>query len=143
MNQSYNVLKNYFSKHLYKIFIFYIKNGTFKNCLQILIKLYTPKRTKLHRLKKSRGACPRTPLASRHANFQIRRKKILGPPCQILATPLGFIGEEFGTLKDYILRIKLPEEYSCIWINSEGLCSNDSVLIHNASVHIRRVTYVL
>ena len=26
------------------------------------------------------GACPRTPLASRHANFQISQKKILGPP---------------------------------------------------------------
>ena len=41
------------------------------------IKIYTPKRNKLHNLKKKflGGAYPRTPLAkrmaSRHANFQI------------------------------------------------------------------------
>ena len=36
---------------------------------QNLIKIYTPKRTKLHHFKKiSRGACPRAPLAKRMAS---------------------------------------------------------------------------
>ena len=38
------------------------------------------------------GACPRVPLAermaSRHANFQIRKKFLGPPPYQTLATPL-------------------------------------------------------
>ena len=41
------------------------------------------------------GTCPRTPLpkrmASRHANFQIWKKKFLAPPCQILGTTLGLV----------------------------------------------------
>ena len=58
------------SKRVSERFIFYIKNNIFKKFLKIKIgSKYTPKRTKLHHLKKIiRGACPRAPLAKQRTS---------------------------------------------------------------------------
>ena len=72
-----------------------------KNFLQNLIKLYT-KTHQIAPFKKISGGMPPNPLSIATCKLPNLRKKILGPPCQILATPLGFTREEFGTFKDYM-----------------------------------------
>ena len=70
----------------------YIKNGIFlKNFMSKFDPNIHQKCTKLHHFKKfSRRGMPPSPPSKARSDMQISKsqKKILGPPSQILATPL-------------------------------------------------------
>ena len=69
--------------------IFYIKNGSLKKFKFKIWSKYTPKRSKLHHLKKIRGGGsipPNPPSKANNYGFQICKKNSRPPPGQILAT---------------------------------------------------------